>query len=195
MVDREEEGDVTMRAILLAAIMLLAALTPVRAQTVRVVAVADFENISVDSGQIPQPYLTDVLRRLLQRQAGGLQVVAADAVRAALRARGYTPADLTSPTVAAEIARAVGADWVVTGRWTQLRIISRSVPEDPTVPSARDGDGLAIADVEIRVMEGATRRRIFEGRFSGRAVGADYGSLLLAATEALRGVAATIARL
>lgn len=184
-----------MSRLLVTAILVAAALAPVQAQTVRVVAVADFENISVDSGLIPSAHLSALLHWLLQQQGGDLRVVAADSVRTALRARGYTVADLVSPTRVAEIAQAVGADWVVTGRWTHLRIISRSVPEDPTTPSARDGDGFAVADVEIRVLEASTRRRIFEGRFSGRAAGADYGALMLAATEALRGVAATIARL
>jgi len=179
----------------LAAVVALALAMPVRAQTLRVVAVADFDSISADSGRIPAAQLTVLLQRLLAQQGGHLRLVAADSVRAALRARGYAPADLVSPTVAAEVARAVGADWVVTGRWTQLRIISRSVPEDPTVPSARDGDGLAVADVQVRVLEAATRRRVFEGRFQGVAGGADYGSLLLAASEALRGAAAAIARL
>jgi len=49
--------------------------------------------------------------------------------------------------------------------------------------------------VEIRVLEVSSRRRLLEERFSGRAPGGDLGSLLLAATEALRDAAARIARL
>ncbi|MDQ7842490.1 MAG: hypothetical protein QN141_03155 [Armatimonadota bacterium] len=184
-----------MRWILLAAAVVLAVTLPVRAQTARVVAVADFDTISADSGRIPPAQLTALLAHLLAQQGAHLRVVAADAVRAALRARGYAPSDLVSPAVAAEVARAVGADWVVTGRWTQLRVVSFSVPDDPATPAVRDGDGLAVADVQVRVLEAASRQRVFEGRFQGVVGGADYGSLLLAASEALRGAAAAIARL
>lgn len=181
-----------MRTIVIATAVLLAAMAPLQAQTVRTVAVADFENISLDSGLIPTPLLSDVLAQYLQRQGGQVRVVAASSVRAAMRARGYTAEDLISPTKAAEIAQEVGAEWVVTGRWTQLRFVSRATPEPP---STRQGDALAIADVEIRVLEASSRRRVFEGRFSGRSVGGDFGSLFLAASEALRGAAAAIAGL
>ena len=69
-----------------------------------------------------------------------------------------------------------------------MRIISRGSVEDP--PTIRQGDAFAIADVEIRVLEVSSRRRLLEDRFSGRAPGGDLGSLLLAATEALRDAAA-----
>lgn len=184
-----------MRSILVALVILSLAIGPLQAQTVRTIAVADFENISVDSGLIPTPFLSDVLVRFLQQQGAQVRVIEGSGVRAAMRARGYTAEDLISPTRAAEIAQAVGADWVVTGRWTQLRFISRSTPEDPSSPSIRHGDAFAIADVEVRVLEASSRRRLLEDRFSGRAVGGDSLSLLLAATEALRGAATRIARL
>lgn len=182
-----------MRNISLAAAVILLALAPAQGQTIRTVALADFEDISLDSGLIPIAHLSEVLRQLLQQQAGGQwRIIAGDPVRAAMRARGFTSQDLIFPSRASQIAQAVGAEWVVTGRWTQLRFISRSTPEPP---STRHGDALAIADVEVRVLEASSRRRVFEGQFSGRSVGGDFGSLLLAATEALRGVAAAIARL
>ncbi|HXF82577.1 MAG TPA: hypothetical protein VNN19_07485 [bacterium] len=188
-----------MRAVVLGLLALAVTAAPAAAQPppmpVRTIAVAEFENISVDSGIIPAAVLSDLLAQLLQRQRAPVRVVAGAAVRAALRARGYTPADLIYPSRAAEVAQAVGAEWLVTGRWTQLRTISRSVPEDPTSPSVRGGDGLAVADVEVRVMEAPGRRRVFEGRFSGRAVGADSGALYLAAYQALQGAAAAIGRL
>lgn len=185
-----------MRILLMAAAAALLAFVPAQAQTVRTIAVADFENLSVDSGLIPSAHLSEVLRQLLQQQAGGQwRVIAGDSVRAAMRARGFTSQDLIYPSRAAEVAQAVGAEWVITGRWTQLRFISRSVPEDPSSPSIRHGDALAIADVEVRVFEVSSRRRLLEERFSGRSVGGDYFSLLLAATDALRGAATRIARL
>ncbi len=182
-----------MRTFLLLALVVLTALLPAQAQTVRVVAITDFENISMDSGLIPSAHLSEVLRQLLQQQAGGQwRVIAGDSVRTAMRARGFTAQDLIYPSRAAEVAQAVGAEWVVTGRWTQLRFVSRSTPEPPSV---RHGDALAIADVEVRVLETSSRRRLMEDRFSGRSVGGDLFSLLFAAAEALRGAATRIARL
>ena len=181
--------------VLVSAIVILS-LAPAQAQTARVVVVADFANISVDSGLIPSGHLSEVLRSLLQqRLPGQVRVVAGDSVRAAMRARGYTQEDLIYPSRVAEIAQTLGADWVVTGTWTQLRIISRGTAEDPSTPSLRQGDAFAIADVEIRVLEASSRRRLLEDRFIGRASGGDLGSLMLAATEALRDAAARIARL
>jgi hypothetical protein len=185
-----------MRALLILALVVLTAVPPAQAQTVRVVAITDFENISLDSGWIPPAHLSEVLRQLLQQQAGGQwRVISGDSVRAAMRARGFTELDLIYPSRAAAVAEAVGAEWVVTGRWTQLRFIGRSTPEDPSSPSIRQGDAFAIADVEVRVFEVSSRRRLLEERFSGRSVGGDHFSLLFAATEALRGAATRIARL
>lgn len=184
-----------MSALLLLCVM-LAGLVPAQAQTVRVVAITDFENVSLDSGLIPSAHLSEVLRQLLQQQAGGQwRVISGDSVRAAMRSRGFTEQDLIYPSRSAAVAEAVGAEWVVTGRWTQLRFISRSTPGDPPSPSIRQGDALAVADVEVRVLEASSRRRLLEERFSGRSVGGDYFSLLLAATDALRGAATRIARL
>ena len=178
----------------LVGLIVLLALVPAQAQTPRVIVVADFPNVSADSGLIPSAYLSEVLRSLLQqRLPGQWRVVAGQSVRAAMRARGYTHEDLIYPSRVAEIAQALGADWVITGTWNQLRFISRSTLEDP--PSIRHGDAFAIADVEIRVLEASSRRRLLEDRFSGRAPGGDLGSLLLAATEALRDAAVRIARL
>jgi hypothetical protein len=165
-----------------------------QAQAPRIIVVVDFGNISVDSGLIPQARLTEVLGALLQqRMPAPSRVIAGQSVRAAMRAQGYTQDDLIYPSRAAAVAQALGADWVVTGTWTQLRIISRSTLEDP--PSVRHGDAFAIADVEVRVLEATSRRRLLEERFIGRWPGGDLVSLQLAATEALRDAAARIARL
>ncbi len=184
------------RPLLLVGIILVAAVVPAQAQAARVVVVTDFLNISVDSGLIPPAYLSQLLQQLLQRQAGSQwRVLAGDSVRTALRTRRYTPDDLVYPSKAAEIAQAVGADWVVTGRWTQLRIISRSTVEDPTTPSVRERDAFAIASVDIRVLDASSRRILLEERFTGHSTGGDLGDLLLAATDALHDAAVRIARL
>src|SRR3990170_908841 len=159
-------------AVGLVSVIVLLALVPAQAQTSRVIVVADFPNVSVDSGLIPSAHLSEVLRSLLQqRLPGQWRVIAGESVRAAMRARGYTHEDLIYPSRVAEIAQALGADWVITGRWDKLRIISRGTLEDP--PSVRHGDAFAIADVEIRVLEVSSRRRLLEERFSGRAPGGD----------------------
>lgn len=182
-----------LRTIALAALVVIAALPPAHGQTVRTIAVADFENMSVDSGLIHPAQLSHLLEQLLQRQGAQVRVVPSAAVREAMRARGWRPADLVSPSRTAELAQAVGAEWVVTGLWTQLRVISRATPEDPS--GIREGDAFAVASVTVQVMEGASRRRVFEGRFDGASAGGGFGSLYLAAYQALAGAAARIARL
>lgn len=114
-------------------------------------------------------------------------------MRAAMRARGYRPHDLVSPTRAAEIARAVGADWIVMGRWSHF---------DRDIEQLPDGRWLAFGQalIEIRVLEAASRRRILEEAFSGLAGGAGSlgpgGNLLRqAAGLALQRAAERIARL
>jgi hypothetical protein len=182
-----------MRAVLLLG-LILAVVAPAQAQTIRAVAVVDFSNISVDSGLIPPAALTEIMRQQLQQQTGGRwRVIAGDSVRAALRARNYTLDDLVYPSRAADVAQALGADWVITGQWTQLRIISRSVPVEP--PSAREGDAFAIASVDIRVLDAASRRILLEDRFRGGGTTGGMTSLILAATEALHDAAVRIARL
>lgn len=185
----------TVRHLIISLVVLLAAL-PVQAQTAVTVAVADFEDISLDSGVIPSDRMSEVLQALLQRQAGGrLRVISGEAVRAALRSRGYTPGDLVSPSRAAEVAGMVGANWLVTGRWTHLRVVSISVPEGPGTPPTRQGDAFAYAVIEIRVFDASARRVLFRDSFTGHANGGDYNSLLFAATEALYFAAIQITRL
>jgi hypothetical protein len=180
--------------LLLIVLILAVALAPAQAQTARAIAVVDFADTGLDSGWVPQAMLSDILRQLLERRLPApTQVIAGDRVRAAMRARGYTHEDLIYPSRAALIAQDVGADWVVTGTWKHLRVISRGDRGDP--PFVRQGDASAIADVEVRVLEASSRRRLLEERFYGRAPGGDLGSLIIAATEALRDAAGRIAQL
>src|SRR3972149_6546219 len=84
-------------------------------------APAAFVDETVDGYQIGAVRLSAELQAYLAAQGRDrLRVVAVDEVRAAMRAREYAPADLVSPTKAAEIAQAVGADWLITGRWVYL---------------------------------------------------------------------------
>jgi hypothetical protein len=185
-----------MLALVSAIVLLSLASPPTAAQTGKVIVVTDFANISVDSGLLPSAKLSDVLRTLLQqRLPAPSRVISGDSVRATMRAQGFTTNDLIYPSRVAAVAQALGADWVVTGTWTQLRFIGHGTAEDPGAPSIRQGDAFAVADVEITVMEASTRRRLLEDRFSGRSPGGDLGSLFIAATEALRFAAARIARL
>lgn len=184
------------RTALLVAVFVLASVAPARAQTpaVRTIVVTEFENTSLDSSPFHAAQLSPLLGQLLQQQGTQFRVVAGPAVRDALRARGYAPADLVSPSKAAEIAQAFGADWVVTGRWSQLRVITVTTPtDDPSSP--RDYDAFAIASATVRVLDAASRQRLFEGRFDGQAHGHHYGSLYLAAYQALLGAASAISKL
>lgn len=157
-------------------------------------AVADFVDDSLDGSLIGAERLSENLQRLLaDRARDRLRVVPVDEVQAAMRARGYRPHDLVSPTRAAEIARAVGADWIVKGRWSHL---------DRDIEQLPDGRRLAFGQalIEIRVLEAASRRRLLEEGFSGLAGGAGSlgpgGNLLRqAAGLALQGAAERIARL
>ncbi len=125
-----------MRTTLLLALILALACVPAQAQAARVVAIVDFTDDGVDSGQVPQPLLSQILAgQLLRLFPASTQVIAGDRVRAAMRARGFTGADLLSPSRAALLAQDLGADWVITGRWAQLRVISRADRDDQRLRS------------------------------------------------------------
>jgi hypothetical protein len=180
-------------AILVLAASLLAG--PGAAQTLRVVAVADFVDDSLDGSLIGAERLSEDLQRLLSDLSRDrLRVVPVGEVRAAMRARGYRPHDLVSPTRAAEIARAVGAEWIVMGRWSHLDRDIERLPDD-----RRLAFGQAL--IEIRVLEASSRRTLLEEAFSGLAgggglLGLGGGNVLRqAADAALRRAAERIARL
>src|SRR3989337_649618 len=73
--------------------------------------------------------------------------------RAPIRPLGSAPADLVSPTKAAEIAQAVGADWLITGRWVHLDV-------DRERQAGVRVSALAQAVIEIRVLQASTRRTL-----------------------------------
>src|SRR3972149_6987386 len=132
-----------MRLLAGAFLALLTLAPPGAAQALRVVAVADFVDETVDGYQI----------------------------RAVRRARGYAPADLVSPTKAAEIAQAVGADWLITGRWVHLDV-------DRERQAGVRVSALAQAVIEIRVLQASTRRTLLSDTFSGIGIGITNAFLL-----------------
>ena len=171
-------------------LLLLALATPGAAQSVRVVAVADLWDDTVDGALINAPRLSGDLQVYLAWQARGrFRVVAVDDVRAAMRARGYKPADLVSPSRSVEIAQAVGAEWLVTGRWHALDLEREHIPGMRFAPIAQ-------AMIEIRVLEVSGRRILLDEFFSGG--GAGFANVLLlrqAARAALQRAAARISGL
>jgi hypothetical protein len=169
---------------------LMSHVAPGAAQGVRVVAVADFLDESADGGQIGAARLSADLQRLLaERGRDRMRVVAVDEVRAAMRARGYKPEDMVSPTRAAEIATAVGAEWIVTGRWLHLDLDDLRMTDPIWLMSGH-------ATIEIRVLEAATRRIVLRDSFLGVAYGAGrWGLLQQAAYAALVRAAERIVRL
>lgn len=171
-------------AVCLVAMLSVVLVLPAFGQTARVVAVADFVDESVDGNLVSAPQLSAMLQRFLVDRGGGrLRVVDVERVRAALRTAKFSPSDLIYPSRAVEIAKAVGADWIITGRWTHLDIDEDFVR--PSFPETR-------AMIELRVLDVATRRILLEDSFYGQATGR---SLTRAAEQALRAAADRIAKL
>jgi len=176
-------------------LLALLVLAPVStAQAPVVVAVADFVDDTVDGSRIGADRLSADLAQTLARVAGGrMRVVPVDDVRAVMRARSLRPADLVSPTRTQEVAQAVGAQWVITGRWHALEMDVEVIilPNDTRRVQAH-----AWATLQIRVFDAATRRVVLEDSFSGMSGGGSGSFMLrLAAREALRRAALRLARL
>lgn len=163
---------------------------PAAAQTSRVIAVADFVDETHGGLFISATRLNGPLAVLISDRAGGRVTVApVGRLRDEMRARGFSPRDLVSPTTASVVAVALGADLIVTGRWTHLDV---DVPEQDT--SWRPGSAIAV--LEIRVLEVATRSVILRESFHGSASGgSSIGMLWRAAYMALYQAATAISRL
>lgn len=163
---------------------------PAMAQTTRVIAVADLVDETHGGVFISASRLNEPLATLINNRAGGrLRVASVAVLRDEMRARGLTPRDLVSPTSASVIAVALGADLIVTGRWTHL---DADAPEFDPIFSP----GSANAVLEIRVLEVATRRVVLRESFHGTAAGGGaLGMLWRAAYMALYHAADTIGRL
>ncbi len=165
--------------------------SPVSGQTVRVVAVAEFADDSTGGLLIGAKQMNHNLGSYLSdRGQGRIRVVAASEVQAAMQARGYAVDDLISPSRSAEVARAVGADWMITGRWTHLDA-DREAIRRMGVTTA-NGD----AAITIRIVEATTRRILLEDSFwSHTSGGGPWAVLLRAALGALQNAADRIVQL
>jgi len=183
--------------VVLAALLAVAPATAAQGPAVRTIAVADFVDDSTDGGVIGASRLNAVLGRLVADRGGDrVRVVATEAVRAAMQAQGVLAPDLVSPTRAVALAQAVGADWIVTGRWLHLDVDIFTVPSraDPTVevPVSVVGGSL----LEIRVLEAATRRVVLRDSLGGESRGfSPFWALRRAAQVALQRAADRILRL
>ncbi len=178
------------RALVSVAISLLLA-SPVSGQAVRVVAVAEFADDSTGGLLIGAKQMNHNLGSYLaERAQGRIRVIPASEVRAAMLARGYAVDDLISPSRSAEVARAVGADWMITGRWTHLDADRETIR--PREATTADGD----AAITIRVVEATTRRILLEDSFWSHASGGGpWAVLLWAALGALQNAADRIVQL
>lgn len=159
---------------------------------VRTVAVAPLWDLSADGAQVDAGRLNRELSALLLR-TGRFQVVPADRVAEVMRSLRLWPSQLFHPAHARELSTALGAEWLVVGRWTHLDSLAHG-DTDPNLP--RLGGGGAVAVLEVWVWErGGTRPR-YEATFDSfwPASGGTLG-LRLAAEQALRKAAAALSRL
>ncbi len=163
---------------------------PAMAQTTRVIAVADLVDETHGGVFISASRLNEPLATLINNRVGGrLRVASVAVLRDEMRARGLTPRDLVSPTSASVLAVSLGADLIVTGRWTHLDADAREL--EPFFST-----GSANAVLEIRVLDVATRRVVLRESFHGIAAGGGaIGMLWRAAYMALFSAADTISRL
>lgn len=188
-----------MRRVLVLVVMVLLAVlvAPAAAQSVRTVAVIDFVDETSDGRMIGATRLSAELAAELAAASGGrLRVVPVETVRAAMASRGYAPRDIFNTTKMLEIAAAVGADLIVTGRWMHLDtdwvVIER--PKDDR-PLFRYLIGSAM--IEVRVLEAPSRQVLLADSFSDSVQGF-FGpplAMLQAARRVLRQAAVTIARI
>ncbi len=90
------------------------------------------------------------------------------------------------------MAEAVGAQWLVTGRWTLLEL---DRPDPPLTPTEVAGPTLAHAALQIRVLDVTTHRVILNDLFSTTTIATGAHTLREAARVVLRKAAAGIAGL
>ncbi|MDQ7819651.1 MAG: hypothetical protein QN173_07995 [Armatimonadota bacterium] len=166
---------------------------PLSAQEPIRVAVVEFADDSVDGFRIGASRMHAEFAELLARSGGGrLQVVPVAQVESALRARGVGPEDLSRPFGGSALAAAVGARWLVRGRWTVLEV---DRPEVPPVPDDLIRPVLVHAALEVQVLDVTERRLVMRDLVSTTTVATGIHSLRDAAREVLRRAAARVAGL
>lgn len=191
-------GHMRVLTIALAVVLAGTLVQPVAGQPgppARVVALPDFADDSTQGALIDAGRLNTLLGRLLAERSGGrLRVVLGDGIRAAMQSHNFSALDLDYPSRAAEIAKAVGADWLITGRWTYIEADRGLLfPIDRMeFPIGSDGE----ATITIRVVDAATRRILLDESFWSAAHGAGRWTVLRWATdEALRKASERIVQL
>ncbi len=180
----------------LAVAVLITPAVPAVGQTVHTVAVIDFVDETSDGRMIGASRLSAELSGELAVAGGGrLRVVPVETVRAAMAERGYSTREIFNTTKMLEIAAAVGADWIVTGRWMHLDtdwvMIERPGSDRPMFRYI-----IGSAMIEVRVIEAPSRRVVLADSFSDSVQGIFGPPLLIlqAARRVLRQVAVSIAR-
>jgi hypothetical protein len=127
---------------------------------VRVLALAPFEAETY----VPRDILDAAPARLGDLIARApYRVVPAGDVAAAMKRLDIAPRDLIGLTRTVEVGTAVGADAVLTGRITLAQWEGR--PRAPEI-GAVFGVGTSRVDMDVRVLEVATRLKVFERQFS-----------------------------
>lgn len=181
--------------VLCAVAVLVAALgAPAAGQGVRTVAVVDFVDETSDGRLIGASRLsTDLAAELAGISGGRLRVVPVETVRAAMAARGYALREIFNTTKMVEIAAAVGADVIVTGRWMHLDTDWITLEQRMDRPLILYAVGNAM--IEVRVIEAPSRQVLLAESFSDTVTGFGPPSLILrAARQVLRQVALTIVK-
>lgn len=156
----------------------------------RTLAVAEFATSGTDAPPWANRWGDQLVDRLTRRAGPNLRILPMGTVRAEARRDGARPEELYIWTGrAAALARAVGADWILTGRWTHLdrEALQRPVdPQTPPVPVA-----FAQAVLQVRLVEAATQRILLEETFAATRTGGPAAGLL---GQAVDDVLAQVAR-
>lgn len=186
-------ASVARRAAWLVLAGILLGAVPAPARPPLQVAVAPFADDSVDGFRIDAPRMHVEFASLLSAfGAGRVEVLPVALVESALRDRGLRGEDLSRWPEGSAVAAAVGARWLVTGRWTVLEV-------DRPEPSGASGQlirpVLAHAALEVKVLDVAERRLVLRELFSAATAGAGTRSLREAARAVLRQAAVRLAGL
>ncbi len=158
-----------------------------------VVAVTEFADDSVDGFRIDAARMhVEFASLLASAGAGRLVVVPVAQVESALRVSGLRSEDLSRPFAGSAVAAAVGARWLVRGRWTVLEV---DRPEPPLLPDDLIRPVLVHAALEVQVLDAVQRRLVLRELFSTTTVATGTHSLRDAARSVLRRAADRVARL
>jgi hypothetical protein len=177
--------------LLLWATVLVAA--PVQARPALTVAVGEFVDESVDGFRVDAGRMHREFATVLATVgAGRLRVIPVEQVEQAMRAQRLRPPDLLQPLAGVRVAAAVGARWLVAGRWTALEV---DRPELPPVPDDLIRPVLVHAGLEVWVVDAAARRLVLRELFATTTIATGNHTLQEAARAVLRQAAARVAGL